>query len=173
MDYTKINEQIEAIKKVQVQAELDLIAESTARLEKARLDSEKRRIAAEEAVEKQIDAIRKKRKDAADAAAEIQRAEQAKVRAEEHKQNLAMEAKKREEQGAAALQQKLLELQHNHERALRALKDSFDMAANSGELVLIGTDGPQVLDGSVLKPVVDNIDGAINPLDRFRQNDNK
>lgn len=165
MDYAKINEQIEAVKKAQVAAELELMAASTARLEAARVENERRRIAAEQALNARTEAILKQRADAKVAQEELERAEQARVRAEEHKQNLAMEAKGREEAEAAALKQRLLDLQHRHDMAMKALKDSFEIAANAELSAYVPVADAQVVpDGTVFKPVTDNVDGTVHPL---------
>ena len=166
MDYSKIQEQIEAVKAAQVKAELDLVAAANARLEAARVENEKRRIAAEQSYTDAVARKQKQLKEAAAAAEEVKRAEEAKTRAEEHKINLSMEARKREESEAAAMKQRLLDLQYQHEQAIKRLKDSFDMAA-SAELSSYqdSTEDEQVVkDGSVPKAVTDNVDGSKNPL---------
>lgn len=167
----KIYRDIEAVKEAQVKAELEIMAQANARLEAARAENDRRRIAAEEAQEKATQAHLEKRKHAEATAKELERAEQARTRAEEHKINLAMEAKAQEEKEAAELKKRLLDLQFQHEQALKALKDSYDLAANS---LLAGTEEKSVVnpDGSERKPLVDNVDGTVNPLSRFRQNVN-
>lgn len=168
MDYSKIQEQIEAVKASQVKAELDLVAAGLARIEASRVENEKRRIAAEQSYTEAVARKQKQLKDAAAAAEEVKRAEEAKQRAEEHKMNLAMEAKAREEAEATAMKQRIMDLQHQHEQAIKRLKDSFDLAA-AAELSTYEdttTEEQTIKDGSVPKAVTDNIDGSKNPLIR-------
>ena len=164
MDYSKIQEQIEAVKAAQIKAELDLMAAANARLEAARVENERRRAEAEKAYLDASEAKRLARLQAEENHKAVERAEQARKHAEEHKINLAMEAKARDEQNAAELKQKLRDLEFQNEQALKALRDSYDMAANSELTHFAVTDEQVVPDGTAPKPVVDNVDGATHPL---------
>jgi hypothetical protein len=170
-DYSKIQEQIEAVKQAQVKAELEMIAASNARLEAARLENERRRKEAQDAYEARVEERRKLKQQAEEKALEMERAEQARLRAEENKQNLALEQKQREEEEARVLQEKLNELQHNHERALKALQDSLMMQLTHEQEQDVTSDTNKVLDGTAPKVVI--TDGSKNPLFRFVQDDNK
>jgi colicin import membrane protein len=162
-DYTKIQEQIEAAKKAQITSELELMAAATARLEAARMENEKRRIAEEKAREEAIQAHIEKRRKAQEAAEELQRAETVRQRVEEHKINLAQEAKAQEERQAEELKKKIANLQFQHEQAMKALKDSYDMSSTA-EAFTPSAEGQVTPDGTVQKRVTNNTDGAVNPL---------
>jgi tRNA G18 (ribose-2'-O)-methylase SpoU len=164
MDVSKINEQIEAMRTAAIKAEMDLISESTARLEAARLENEKRRIAADKDLQERSERQLELRKQAETTAKEVERAELARVRAEEHKQNLAQEVREREEKAASDLKKNLDNLQHQHDMALKALKNSFEMSANSEKYKNSDTSEQEIKDGSTSKNVTSNTDGEVNPL---------
>lgn len=168
-DFSKINDQIEAIRRTQEEAELKMIAESNARLEKARREAEEKRINAEKRAREASEAQRIKKQQAEEAKEAAHRAEQDRIRAEETKQNFQQEAKQREQAEADALKGKLEQMRFQHEQAIKKMQDEFAMAIVA-EQTTGETDETVNPDGSQLKPVLS--DGTRHPLDHFRQNVN-
>jgi hypothetical protein len=169
----KIQQQIEQAVSEQIKEEQDLIAQATAKLEQAKLEKERSRIAAEEVYRKAEEAHRQKEREAIALAKSIEKQETERRILEEQKLNSSLSKKQHDEKLAAELKQKISELQFMHEQALKAAQDSLAVAETLRKSKdNLQTEEQLVLDGSSPKEVVNNTDGNKNPLRRFVQSNN-
>jgi hypothetical protein len=184
MDFDKIKqeqEQRQAEQVAQIAAQkmafdkqmADIMTAQNAQIQAQKLANELAIKAAEDDYRAKVEAQENKRREAKEQAEAYLRAEQAKIRSNEHKESLIQEAKQREEVAAAALKKQIDDLKFAQEQAMKSMQDSFVMAMASQARTVTSNEDQVASDGTQFKPVVENTDGTQHPLKHHLHNVNR